>query len=319
MRIGSVKLILVTITVLGLGLATGLSSPGGWKVELPYAVTSAHLDGHDLVFVSETQLQRIAIFDVDLEENPVGYFSKPISDQRCDTNQKVNWTGFVYPRGIARDTQGNWYIGDARGLILKFDKGGNPDTKWDIALYAQAKPACGTKTFENKDGTILVGPQFDGAVDSIHYNAATHTLFVADAGNNRVVQINPDTAQLTDLKIPSLNYPMSVSTDILGMRLYVADSNNNRIVLWDLDKGQAVPNTFWNVISLSSYGITDCYKYVYVSDTFNDRVLIFESNGALVGKLGDVPTPVGIACDLSREAYVASFASDKLFQFKASP
>ena len=164
---------------------------------------SIHPDGR--VFVADTHYQRVVVFSADGEEL-ARFGSKGTEDGQ-----------FLLPTDITFD---------ARGRIYVAEYGGNDRiTRWN-----------GDFTFER----VLVGPQSGGA--SLRRPAgiaidARQTLWVADAGNHRLVRFDLQGNLLGEFGalgegFDQMRYPYDLDIDGQG-HLLVCEYGNNRLHWFD--------------------------------------------------------------------------------------
>ncbi|HEY1801077.1 MAG TPA: hypothetical protein VGG46_09105, partial [Terriglobales bacterium] len=127
-----------------------------------------------------------------------------------------------------------------------------------VAFNGQTVPATGLN--------YPTGVAVDGAGD----------VYIADYGNNRVVEVTPDGTQTT-VPATGLNIPTGVAVDSVG-DVYIADTNNNRVV--EVTPGGAqttVPATgLNNPTGVAGDGAGD----VYIADTLSNRVVEVTPGGA---------------------------------------
>ena len=129
-------------------------------------------------------------------------------------------------------------------------------------------------------------------------------LFVADTGNNRVVEISPSGVQRTLLS--HLSSPTALSADVFG-RLYVANTGAGTIIRYNISKsGRALkPKVIASGLSSPEGVAADAQGNVYVSEASNNRVFEIRSNGQHVRIQGSFLHPHGIAVDGAGHLYVA--------------
>jgi len=213
---------------------------------------------------------------------------QPVEDMKID---KLPFQ-LIRTYGVAVDSKGKIYAGDqAVGAIFIFD----PENKDHVELIGNGKQA----NFE-----LIVGLAMDD----------TDRLFVSDAKMRRVLVFNSKHEQEAQFGTDVLVRPGGIAIDNENRFLYVADTGNDVIDVFDADTfkylrqigkpshkhEQTDPGTF----SLPEGVAVDADGNVYVTDTFNDRVEIFDADGnfiSMFGKMGDAPAeferPKSIAID----------------------
>ena len=227
-------------------------------------------------------------------------------------SEKFNPKTFPYqlvgPAGIAIDSKGLVYVADQKvGAIFIF----NTETK-DTTLIRNG--------FEAHFGLV------NGiAVDD------DDRLFVSDGKMRRVLVFNPKhevEGQITE----GLVDPVGLAIDTANRFLYVVDSQQDQVLVYDADTlkplrriGTGGKNHYLTTPGDfgAPYGAAvDADGNVYVTDTLNNRVEIFDADGtfiSLFGKNGDGPgyfsRPKGIAVDSDGHIWVADAVQDRLQVF----
>ena len=226
--------------------------------------------------------------------------------------EKVNNKNFPFqmigPYGIAIDSKGLVYVADQRvGAIFIF----NMETR-DTQIIRNG--------FEAHFGWI------NGlAIDD------DDRLFVSDGKMRRVLIFNAKHAvenQITE----GLVDPVGVAVDTTNRFVYVVDTQQDQVLVYDADSlkllrriGTGGKNHF--LTTPGDFGAPQCVAVdkdgnVYVTDTMNNRVEIFDADGKFIsqfGKAGDGPgyftRPKGIAIDGDGHIWVADSMQDRLQVF----
>lgn len=223
-------------------------------------------------------------------------------------NPKTYPFQMVGPYGIAFDSKGLVYVADQKvGAVFIF----NPETH-DTQLIRNG--------FEAHFGWI------NGlAVDD------DDRLFVSDGKMHRVLIFNAKhdiDGQITE----GLVDPVGLAIDVDNRFLYVVDTQQDQVLVYDADSLKLLRRmgTGGRNHYLTSPGdfaapqgvAVDKDGNVYVTDTLNDRVEIFDADGSFMstfGKAGDGPgyftRPKGIAIDNDGHIWVADEMQDRLQVF----
>lgn len=226
--------------------------------------------------------------------------------------EKVNPKTFPFqlvgPYGIAIDSKGLVYVADQRvGAVFIFN----------------------TVTRE----TQLIRNGYEAHFGWINGLAVDDDdrLFVSDGKMHRVLIFNAKhevEGQITE----GLQVPVGLAIDTTNRFLYVVDTAQDQVLVYDADTQKLLRRigTGGKNHALTTPGdfgapegvAVDADGNVYVSDTLNDRVEIFDADGAFIstfGKAGDGPgyfaRPKGIAVDGDGHIWVADEMQDRLQVF----
>jgi DNA-binding beta-propeller fold protein YncE len=219
---------------------------------------------------------------------------QPVEVSKADVQYKL-----VRPYGVAVDSNGNIYAADTYvGAVFIF----NPETK-AVEFIRNGRDA----RFK-----ALIGIAIDDA----------DRLFVADSGLQRVFVF--DSAHKFQATVGSdrLVRPSGVAVDNKNRLLYVTDVLKNNVVVYDLDSfkylrtvggppqkaGDDAPGTFARPTNI----VVGANGNLYVSDTLNSRIQIFDAGGTFLNTFGkpgdgaaDFARPKGIAIDSDGHLWVA--------------
>jgi hypothetical protein len=206
------------------------------------------------------------------------------------------------PQGVAVDSMGNLYVADrGNSRILVYFSPFTTDTIADrvVGQTDMTTSGCSNPSSTTASASSLcvpVGVALDGS----------DNLYVADMGNNRVVEYNTPltTDTIADRVFGQLNFttrgaasgagglnqPYAISVDGTG-NMYVADFGNNRVLEYDTplttntiaDRVFGQPNFNSNVPNVGGVSastlynpsgvVIDSMNHLYVADRSNSRVL----------------------------------------------
>jgi DNA-binding beta-propeller fold protein YncE len=211
------------------------------------------------------------------------------------------WT----PYGVAVDTKGSVYVADGKvGAIFIF----NTETK-DLTMIKHGVQA--------RFGDII-GLALDDS----------DRLFVSDTKLHRVIVFDKN-HKVEGTIGEGLVDPGGMAVDNENRFLYVADSALDQVLVFDADKltlirkigtaGKGHTLTEPGQFSVPTNVAVDADGNLYVSDTYNNRIEIFDADGNFIrefGKAGDRPgtfsRPKGIAVDADGHVWVADAVEDRV-------
>ncbi len=211
---------------------------------------------------------------------------QPVDAPKSDSRFKL-----VRPYGVAVDSKGNIYTADTYvGAVFIF----NAETN-TVDFIRNGRDA----RFK-----ALIGLAIDDA----------DRLFVTDSGLQRVFVFDPNHKFVATFGSDRMVRPSGVAVDNKNRFLYVTDVLKDNVLVYDLDNlkylrtiggppqkaGDDAPATFARPTNIA----VGPNGKVYVSDTLNQRIQIFDADGtylSMFGKPGDGPAdmsrPKGIAID----------------------
>ena len=230
-------------------------------------------------------------------------FLKALLGAEDPGSQPSDW--MVKPYGIAVAPDGRLYVADtAARRVFAFD----PDSK--------------TVSFVGENGGGHLTKPIGVAVDD------RGTVFVADGTLKRVFGYGPKGELLIAIGHDGeLASPSGLAVDRVNKRVYVADATKHQVLSYSTEDGKPLrtigrrgsePGEFNFPTNLT----VDARGQLYVADTLNFRIQIFNADGAFVktfGTLGDTPgsfnRPKGVAVDSEGHIYVmdSSFNNFQIF------
>jgi DNA-binding beta-propeller fold protein YncE len=217
----------------------------------------------------------------------------------------------VQPYGIAVDSKGNLYVADQKvGVVFIF----NTETR-DVDMIKNSVHAHFVR---------IIGLAMDDS----------DRLFVSDPGLRHVLVFNKD-HKAEDVITEGMVDPGGLAVDTQNRLLYVADIELDQILVYDADTLKLLRKmgTTGHKHELTSPGdfskpagvAVDAEGNLYVADTYNNRIEIFDADGQFVstfGKAGDGPgyfaRPKGVAIDGDGHIWVADGMQDRVQVFDKS-
>lgn len=203
------------------------------------------------------------------------------------------------PYGMAVDSKGLLYVADAKvGAVFIF----NPETR-DVELIKHGVHA-------------QFGQIFGLAIDD------NDDLLITDGGKHHVLVFDPNHKLKLQFGDGVLKEPCGIAIDSDNRFIYVADAELDQVLVFDADTykllrklgttGKQHTLTTPGDFSKPANVAVDEEGNLYVSDTMNDRVEVFDGEGRFIrafGKNGDGPgqfaRPKGIAVDTDGHVWVA--------------
>jgi DNA-binding beta-propeller fold protein YncE len=323
-RNGMASALLLFLLVLGLALP--VSVYGGKKKKKddatpPPAAPKAEIDTSKLVWPNPPNIARVRYLNyyagmkIDytppkVSQKKQGWMDRLAGTKQVDNAEKLKTFPFqlLGPYGIAIDSKGLVYVADQKvGAVFIF----NTETR-DTQLIRNG--------YEAHFGLI------NGlAVDD------NDRLFVSDGKMHRVLIFNTK-HEVENQITEGLVDPVGLAIDTENRFLYVVDTQQDQVIVYDADTmkllrriGTGGKKHFLTTpgdFGAPSNVALDKDGNIYVTDTMNNRVEIFDAEGnfvSLFGKHGDGPgyfaRPKGIAVDSDGHIWVADEYQDRVQVF----
>lgn len=238
------------------------------------------------------------VAEIDSGEDVAGIRKKSWVERLTGRSEARDEYDLIKPYGVAVREDGKIYVADsAQSSIMVFDRANR-----------SAERLRGSSQFPL---FLPIGLVFD----------RFGRLFVSDSYAGRVVMFNSGGKPEAAIGEGALERPGGMAIDGSRNRLYVADAKLNTIVVFDLlmlkelkriggpsTPGEPEPGLFSGPTNLA----LDSEQRLYVTDTFNCRVQVFDPDGRFLrmwGTRGTQPgnfvRPKGIAVDSQDHIYVA--------------
>jgi sugar lactone lactonase YvrE len=215
----------------------------------------------------------------------------------------------VQPYGTAVDSQGRLYVADQKvGAIFIF----NTDETKSVDLIKNSVHAHFNR---------IIGLAMDD----------NDRLFVSDPGLRHVIVFDKE-HKAEDVITDGMADPGGLAIDTKNRLLYVSDIELDQILVYDADTLKllrkigttghkhelATPGDFSKPTGVA----VDAEGNLYVADTYNNRIEIFDADGQFIstfGKAGDGPgyfaRPKGVAIDGDNHIWVADGQQDRVSVF----
>jgi len=328
----------------------GSQGSGDGQFSFPVGIA---VDGPGNIYVADTNNHRVQKFDSAVA------FQLKFGANGGDGTSGSGDGQFINPSSIAVDSSGNIYVADSSNRRVQifnsvgvFQSMFGWGVKTGAAAFEICTSSCQGGSFGSGDGQFR-SP--DGIAVDIPGN-----IYVTDMNNHRVQKFN--SAVAFQLKFGAnggdgsfgsgdgqFNSPEGIAVDSSG-NIYVADTGNKRVQIfdsagvfqlmfgWGVDTGAEAFETCTSSCQGGEpgtgdgqfddpVGITvDDSGNIYVADTNNDRVQIFDSAGAFQSKFGSSGTgdgqfnvPRHITLDSTSNIYVVDGDNHRIQKFVNAP
>src|ERR1017187_9393870 len=310
------KSLLVLVFLLGLTLLAPLAAFGGKKkTDAPKKVPV--IDYSNIVWPNPPAIARIRY--------QAFYSAQKLSQVETPNTKKQKWmdrlagtqaaseSGKVLfqlaePYGLAVDSKNNLYVADQKvGAIFIF----NTETR-EVELI---------KNKVHAHFVRIIGLAMDD----------NDRLFVSDPGLRHVLVFNKE-HKAEDVITDGMVEPSDLAIDTQNRLLYVSDVSLDQVLVYDADtlKLKRKMGTTGHKHELTTPGdfakptgvAVDKEGNLYVADTLNDRIEVFDDDGGFIrtwGKNGDGPgyfaRPKGVTIDADGHVWVADGMQDRVQVF----
>ena len=291
------------------------------------------VDAHFAVFVCDERNDRVVQFNTSGAEIAVWTTSNPTLRTPTGVHIDDAFGMFIVDHGNSRIVRFDLYHGRVEGASFEpcyssvYSLLGLAVDDADDIIVAdnyynrimRKHPAHAVVTIYTTSRPSLSGA-WSVAVDS------TNAIFIADAGNSRVVKLSANGTQVADFESPPLAYPAFIALDVDSCSLLVSDASNDRIVRLNATTGdQLAEYTVSNPSLREPYGVAvDSARDVLVADRGNRRIVRLSSSGEQLAvysfesssRLGLIL--FGVAVDSSNNIYVPDNEGGRVVKLNAS-
>jgi DNA-binding beta-propeller fold protein YncE len=279
-----------------------------------------------------TEPQRVS-FDISAIVWPNPPAIARVRFQQILTGEKIDWAGLntsQKPKQSWMDRlageQPDRQVKDVQkkvGFQLMRVFGVAADSKGNIYAADQGVGAIFIFPISDKEPVQLIKHGVDARLPAINGLAVDDDdrLFVTDIKLHHVLVFNAKHEQEASFGAGDLVSPAGIAIDSSNRFVYVVDTQADQVVVFDADKytllrrigtgGKKHSLTTPGDFSLPTHVAVDKEGNVYVTDTLNNRVEIFDADGGFIsefGKAGDGPghfaRPKGIAIDSDGHIWV---------------
>ncbi|MBI5641964.1 MAG: 6-bladed beta-propeller [Deltaproteobacteria bacterium] len=206
------------------------------------------------------------------------------------------------PMGVHADTKGRIFVTDtANADVFVFDT---------VNMTGTSLAAMGAKLFYKP-----IGVATDTSGKIYVSDSQTDKVTVLDSTGKIVTYLNPD--------VP-FKQPSGIATDSERKKVYIADTHTHNIKVFETETFKQLPTIGKRgkeegEFNFPSHIAVDNKGNLYVVDTMNGRVQIFDSEGKFIrafGQFGDAPgmfaRPKGIGVDSEGHIYVVDAAFNNI-------
>ncbi len=304
-------LLLAMTLMLGTPLSAGKKKKEDAKAETPVL---ERLDYSRIVWPNPPAITRVKYMDFfaaeklpDQREQKVGWMDRLSGVATGETAKGKALFQLAQPYGLAVDSKNRVYVADQKvGAIFIF----NTDSK-DVELI---------KNGTHANFKLITGLAIDDS----------DRVFVSDSTANHVLVLDPKTHRAEATITSGMASPAGLALDNENRFLYVADTELDQVLVYNADSpynllrkigtaGKKHELTEPGQFARPTNVAVDSEGNLYVSDTFNNRVEIFDAEGNFIstfGKAGDGPgyfaRPKGIAVDKDGHIWVADSIQDRV-------
>jgi tripartite motif-containing protein 71 len=229
---------------------------------------------------------------------------------------------FDFPASIANDDNGNLYV-------LRDD------------AYYPGDPEMKRIQKFNQNGVFTLGWNYSPGINLLHahqmqgvvYNPLNGYVYVSNAYYNTVQCFDNSGSGIPVLEFGGtgnidgkFNFPSRIAVDRVNGNIYVIDLGNSRIQKFTHDgiylmkwgtRGTGVGDEL--KMDQDSGIYVDTSERVYVADSLNNQVKVFDANGNFILKIKSGGKPSGIVVDSQGYIYIADYWNNRVRKYSPVP
>ena len=318
--------------------STALSSPSDDEVPVKCNVTQTNPGEYNITFTPTVTsgaylLLTVQVGGVDIPNSP---FTLPVIPNGERPVMTIKWLNG--PVGIAVCANGDIVVAECKvNYITIFNKKGEKIRSIKRSTLGEFN--CPQGVAISNDGHVLVTDDHrlqklttDGVCvqsvgssnhgnEPLEFNCpkgiavhpTTGEIFVADFGNDRIQVFNgADLSFSHTIRHGNIILPLDIAVDSEGY-LYITTNNVHKFTT----TGQCI-HTFATIDNSSTLFLAIHHKHIYITDTYNHQVLIYDTNGTLLHSF-DIKRiflwdsqPRGITVDTSGNVYVCDCNNNRI-------
>lgn len=324
------------------------ANPGEFNKPIGVAVVPNRIvDGDELLAVADSGNKRVQVFNIDLSD--IARSNRAAGFPRIRVNF---FTSFGAPgAGVGQFTEPVGVAADRKRRLFVCDRTLHRVSRWE--LDGAGLTYLHKVDWEKAGGGSGGGNREFNTPEAIAIDTKNNYVYVAERANNRVQRLDAETGEhrmhwLHNFAPALANpfTPTSVAVDARG-EAYLADTANHRVLRGTVFDANGVrladpliPNIVgpaWTPRSEAGHMNKPAYLFfgqdgkLWVSDSGNNRVLLFERNPAgeltaaagppatgLVSPVGNLSNPVGIVADVEGNLFVVDSDNNRIRKYDSA-
>ena len=255
-NLGSLATGMAASNVLGqTGFGTSATGLSDWEFDSPYGL--AH-STNDRLYVADADNNRVLVFDVSSVNDGMSAVSVVGQTNFTSNGGATTQAGLFFPRGLAYDdTNGRLFVASGSHRV----------TVYNMTSFTDGDPATAVLGQSNYTNINQVTTQsgFRGT-SQIAYDSGNQYLYVTDQFNHRIMQFDVTAISNGENATDVIGqYDSSLTSPAPVYTKGYPDNGPSKLGFWGTQGGSAIDTV---------------NHRLFVSDTFNNRILIFNLNSS---------------------------------------